>query len=564
MPSNKHVVLANSHREPAPGARLIGDVNPKEILEITVRVRSRSGEDQGALLAAMENQSPANRKYLTREDLAKRFGADPNDLEKVAAYARENGLTVTSTSVPRRTVMVKGTIANLVKAFPTELKQYDSAHGKYRGRSGPLKIPEQLAGIVESIFGFDNRRQARAHAIVRRGKFNPLRAGIQDPTFTPPQLAQLYDFPSDADGSGQCIGIIEFGGGYDTGDLQAYFTGLGVTAPQITAVSVDGVSNNPNSSNPDDNAADGEVMLDLEVAGALAPNAKIVVYFAPFTEQGWVDVLTTAVHDASNKPSVLSISWGWPESNDLWTQQAMDAVNQAVQEAGLAGVTVCCASGDDGSADELTDGLAHVDFPAASPFILSCGGTTLTASNDGSSIVSEIVWNKGPRSQGGGATGGGVSEITPVPSWQSNASVPASVNTGFQGRGVPDVAGDADADTGYKIRVHGQDGVAGGTSAVAPLYAALIACWNQKLGSPVGFVNPLLYASQAASSFNDVTQGTNDTTGNIGGYSAGVGWDACTGLGSPDGIRIFNSLQSQPVQTPAQAIGHAARTGSGD
>lgn len=448
--------------------------------------------------------------------------------------------------------MVKGTVANLTKAFPTELKQYDSDHGKYRGRTGPLRIPDQLSSIIEAIFGFDNRRQARAHAILRTGKIKPFRAGVQDPTFTPPQIASLYDFPAGADGTGQCIGIIEFGGGYDTNDLQTYFTNLGITpAPQITTVSVDGVANNPNSPNPDDNDADGEVMLDVEVAGSVAPKAKIVMYFAPFTEQGWVDVLTTAVQDATNKPSVLSISWGWPESNDLWTQQAMDAVNQTLQEAGLAGVTVCCASGDDGSADELTDGHAHVDFPAASPFILSCGGTTLTASNDKTSIVSEITWNKGPRSQGGGATGGGISEVTRVPSWQSNAGVPPSVNTGFQGRGVPDVAGDADLDTGYKIRVHGQDGAAGGTSAVAPLYAALVARWNQKLGSAVGFVNPLLYANPGATSFNDITQGTNDTTGNIGGYPAGAGWDACTGLGSPDGAKILNALQTPPVPAAA-------------
>jgi len=561
MPNKKLVVLAKSHRKPAPGARLIGDVDPKETLEITVRVRSRSSEDKAALLVDMQNQPPAKRQYLTREQLASRFGADPADLDKVAAYARENDLTVTSTSVPRRTVMLKGTVANLAKAFPTELKQYDSDHGKYRGRTGPLQIPDHLSGIIEAIFGFDNRRQARAHAVLRVGKIKPFRAGVQDPTFTPPQIASLYDFPN-ADGNGQCIGIIEFGGGYDTTDLRTYFTNLGTNPPQITTVSVDGVANNPNSPNPDDNDADGEVMLDVEVAGSVASKAKIVVYFAPFTEQGWVDVLTTAVQDSTNKPSVLSISWGWPESNDLWTQQAMDAVSQTLQEAGLAGVTVCCASGDDGSADELTDGHAHIDFPAASPFILSCGGTTLTASNDKTSIVREVTWNKGPRNQGGGATGGGVSEVTPVPSWQASAGVPASVNTGFRGRGVPDVAGNADADTGYKIRVHGQDGAAGGTSAVAPLYAALIALLNQELGSPVGFANPLLYANPAATSFNDITDGTNDTTGKIGGYPAGAGWDACTGLGSPDGAKMFNALQSQPAQFPAQPIAQAVRTGT--
>jgi kumamolisin len=562
MPSKKTVILTKSHRKAASGARVIGDVNPQETLEITIRVRSRSPEDRATLLANMQNQPLSKRQYLTREELASRFGADPADLDKVAAYARENGLTVTATSAARRTVMVKGTVANLLKAFPTELKQYDSDIGKYRGRTGPLQIPEELSGIVEAIFGFDNRRQARAHSILRVGKIKPFREGVQDPTFTPPQIARLYDFPSNADGAGQCIGILEFGGGYDTSDLKTYFTNLGITPPQIATVSVDGVANNPNSKNPDDNDADGEVMLDIEVAGSVAPKASIVVYFAPFTEQGWVDVLTTAVQDASNKLSVLSVSWGWPESNDLWTQQAMDAVTQSLQEAALAGVTVCCAAGDDGSADELTDGHAHVDFPAASPYILSCGGTTLTAANNKTSIASEVTWNKGPRSQGGGATGGGVSEITPVPTWQANAGVPPSVNTGFHGRGVPDVAADADADTGYKIRVHGQDGAAGGTSAVAPLYAALIALWNQELGTPVGFLNPLLYANPAASSFHDITQGTNDTTGKIGGYPAGVGWDACTGLGSPDGAKIFSALQPQPTQAPAQPVAQMARTGT--
>ena len=558
MPSKKYVVLAKSHRKPVPGARLVSDVDQQETIEITIRVRSRSAEDRNALLSSLQNQPPGKRHYLTREQLASRLGANPADLEKVAAYARENGLEVTGTSVPRRTVSVKGPLGKLVKAFPVELRQYESEQGSYRGRVGPVQIPEELSGTVEAIFGFDNRRQARPHAILRTGKIKPFRAGQADPTFTPQQIASLYDFPSDADGTGQCIGIIEFGGGYDTTDLETYFAQLGTAMPQITSVSVDGVSNNPNSPNPDDNDADGEVMLDVEVAGAVAPGAKLVVYFAPFTEQGWVDVLTTAVQDATNKPSVLSISWGWPESNDLWTQQAMDAVNQTLQEAGLAGVTVCCASGDDGSADELTDGHAHVDFPAASPYILSCGGTTLTASNDKTSIVSEVTWNNGPRSQGGGASGGGVSEITPLPPWQANVGVPPSVNTGFNGRGVPDVAGDADPDTGYEIRVHGQDGAAGGTSAVAPLFSALVARWNQKLGSPVGFANPLLYANPAAGSFNDITQGTNDTTGNIGGYSANAGWDACTGLGSPDGRRILNALQSPPA--PDQPVAPPTRT----
>ena len=543
MQAKKTVVLNKSHRKPSPGSRLIGEVNPQETIEITLRLRSRTLEDRATLLAEMQQQAPGERHYLSRAELASRFGADPADIEKVTAYARDNSLNVVSASIPRRSVVLRGTVANLTKAFPTELKRYDSDIGEHRGRRGALYIPANLSGVIEAIFGFDDRRQARAHSILRVGKAKTTRTGSPGTSFSPQQLAGIYDFPN-GDGAGQCIGIIEFGGGYDTEDLKTYFATQGLNLPAITPISVDGVGNNPNSPNPDDNDADGEVMLDIEVAASIAPKAKIVVYFAPFTEQGWVDVLTTAVQDSVNKPSVLSISWGWPESQDLWTQQAMDAVNQTLLEASLAGVTVCCASGDDGSEDEIADGHAHVDFPAASPYILSCGGTTLTVSSDRSSIANEVVWNNGPRSDGGGATGGGVSELTQIPAWQMNFGVPASVNSGFNGRGVPDVAADADPDTGYKIRVHGQDGVAGGTSAVAPLYAGLVARWNQKLGSPVGFVNPMIYTNAASTGFRDITEGTNDVTGKLGGYSAAEGWDACTGLGSPDGAKIFTAWQA--------------------
>jgi kumamolisin len=544
MQARKTVGLAKSHRKPAPGTRLIGDVDQQETIEITVRLRSRTLEDRAALLAEMQQQAPAERHYLSRAELASRFGADPADIEKVTAYARDNNLAIVSASIPRRSVMLRGTVANLTKAFPTELKRYDSDLGEYRGRMGALQIPQNLSGVIEAIFGFDNRRQARAHSILRMGKVRPTRAGAPDTSYWPREIAGIYDFPN-GDGAGQCIGIVEFGGGYDTADLQTYFANQGINSPAITSVSVDGVANNPNSPNPDDNDADGEVMLDIEVAGMIAPKAKIVVYFAPFTEQGWVDVLTTAVQDSINRPSVLSISWGWPESQDLWTQQAMDAVNQTLLEAALAGVSVCCASGDDGSEDEIPDGHAHVDFPAASPSVLSCGGTTLTVSSDKSSIAGEVVWNNGARSQGGGATGGGVSELTAIPAWQMNFGVPPSINSGFNGRGVPDVAADADPDTGYKIRVHGQDGVAGGTSAVAPLYAGLVARWNQQLGFAVGFVNPMLYTNAGSGSFHDITQGTNDVTGKLGAYFAAEGWDACTGLGSPDGAKILTALQPQ-------------------
>ncbi|MFZ0589040.1 MAG: S53 family peptidase, partial [Bryobacteraceae bacterium] len=237
-----------------------------------------------------------------------------------------------------------------------------------------------------------------------------------------------------------------------------------------------------------------------------------------------------AVHDTTRKPSILSISWGGPE--DSWTEQSRNAMNSALQDAAALGVTVTVAAGDDGSTDGESDGQQHVDFPAASPYALSCGGTTLRAS--GNAISSETVWNELASNEG--ATGGGVSRYFPLPTYQQNVNVPKQPQTGFAGRGVPDVAGNADPTTGYNVRVDGQNTVIGGTSAVAPLWAGLIALINQKLGTPAGYLNPLIYKI-GESAFNDITQGNN------GYFQAAVGWDACTGLGSPNGTALLSALE---------------------
>jgi kumamolisin len=310
----------------------------------------------------------------------------------------------------------------------------------------------------------------------------------------------------------------------------------------VTAVSVDNAQNTPAGSA---NSADGEVVLDIEVDGAVAPQAKIAVYFAPNTDQGFYDAISQAVHDTTNKPSVISISWGGPESS--WTQQSLTEFNTLLEDASTLGVTVCIAAGDSGSTDGVTDGLQHADFPASSPYALACGGTKLTGT--GSSISGEVVWNETANNEG--ATGGGVSAVFAKPDYQANANVPPSVNPGnFVGRGLPDVAGNADPETGYDIYVDGQATVVGGTSAVAPLVAGLIAGINQTLGKPVGFVNPTLYAqATTARACHDVTSGNN------GAYSAGPGWDACTGWGSPDGSAFATMLTGTPAaaKPPAKA-----------
>lgn len=530
------VALQGSERSARPGSRVVGSPNPDEEIRITLLLRPRKPIADLTSAKELSATLPHQRKYLSREQFAEMYGANPDDITKVEDFAHQHDLTVAEVSPARRSIVLSGTIAALSAAFGVYLANYEHPEGTFRGRTGPIYIPADLENIVQGVFGFDNRPQARPH--FRRLKTDAGQTGLarRRAGYTPLDVARLYNFPAAADGTGQCIGILEFGGGYRAHDLKTYFKQLGLAAPSVTAVSVDGVTNHPV---PGQDSPDTEVMLDIEVAGAVAPGAKIVVYFSNFTEQGWVDAITTAVNDSVHKPSVLSISWGFAEGQLIWSNQAVQAVNDAFQSAAAMGITVCCAAGDDGSRDQVDDGLAHCDFPASSAFVLACGGTTLKSS--ASKIASETVWNDGAN---GGATGGGISDDIDLPAWQAQAKVPPSVNPGaHKGRGVPDVAGNADPATGYSVLADGKTGIVGGTSAVAPLWAGLVARLNQSLGTPVGFLNPLLYSLAAnAKALNDITTGNNDITGDIGGYPAGQGWDACTGLGSPNGTALASAL----------------------
>ena len=524
MHSQRSKVLG-SDRTPVPGARAVGPVAADERLEVTVRLRPKTALQSLAATGALEDQPPKERRYLSREAYVETHGADPQDVAKVESFAQDQGLQVVEKGAARRSVVLSGTTAAFNAAFGVQLEQFDHPEGSYRGRTGPVTVPADLAGIVEGVFGLDNRPQAKPH-FQRQGANGVAAAHTVVRAFTPRELAKLYDFPTGLDGTGQCIALIELGGGFRPGDLQKYFAELGLPMPDVKAVSVDGGKNHPTTTD----SADGEVMLDIEVAAAVAPKARIVVYFAPNTSQGFLDAVTKALHDNVNKPSVISISWGNPESR--WTVQAMQEFDKAFQAAAALGVTICCASGDNGSGDGEGDSRAHVDFPSSSPFALACGGTKVVAS--GTAITAEVVWNEASDS----STGGGVSSFFPLPTYQSTAHVPNSANpNGGPGRGVPDVAGDADPVTGYRVRVDGQEFVIGGTSAVAPLWAGLIALINQKLQKPVGFLNPLLYGSLTGKGlFRDISAGNN------GAYAARKGWDACTGWGSPDGAKLLKAL----------------------
>jgi kumamolisin len=507
--------LAGSTREHR-GAHRVGTVDPDTTVEVTVYLRPRRGAPTRIAEDAAE---PA--PMLSRSELAEARGADPGEMAAVEQFASNHGLDIIERDAPGRRLRLRAGAAAMGRAFGVDLQRFQHLEGTYRGHTGPVLLPPELSDAVVAVLGLDDRRQAETR--LRHAKDN---SGV---SYTPVTVGTAYGVQPGARATGVCVALIELGGGFSAGDLATYFTSLGLAEPEVEAVAVDGASNAPSggSSGPD-----AEVMLDIEVVGAVANGTRIAVYFAPNTDQGFADAISAAVHDASRKPAVISISWGGPENT--YTAQAVKAFEDTFTDAALAGTTVFVAAGDSGSSDGATDGLAHVDYPASSPQVVGCGGTQFHL-EDGV-IVTEVVWDDLPS---GGATGGGVSASFPVPSWQESAGVPVSANPGqASGRGVPDVAGDADPASGYQIRVDGDDIVVGGTSAVAPLYAALAALAVAKAGEPLGFINRTLY-QLGDSGFRDITEGDN------GAYSAASGWDACTGLGSPKATPLIEALAAR-------------------
>ena len=540
-PDREVIALRGSHRQPVPGAHVVGRADPLERIDVSLLLRSRFSGRRLERVEAVGSRPLARRNHIGREEFESRHAAGPNDIAQVERFAQRHQLDLVAADPARRTVGLSGRVSDMERAFGVDLARWSVDGSEYRGRTGPIHIPAELGAVVQSVFGLDNRAQAIAR-YRQSGPASRKRSGSASPTLTPADLGVLYEFPHEFDGRGQTIALVELGGGYRMPDVTDYFRALGESVPTVLAVSVDGAHNAPDGQR---HGSDNLVMLDLAIAAVLAPAAKIVIYFAPNTARGFVDAVSTAVHDRLHRPTILSISWGAPEKT--WAHQAMRAVDEAFQEAALLGVTVLVASGDDGARGQLDDGLAHVDFPASSPHALACGGTRIKHSPNGS--VSEAAWG----TRRAGATGGGVSDIFRLPSWQANGRVPSSVNPGHRiGRGVPDVAAHADPATGYRVWAAGQRPLLGGTGAAASMWAALVARLNQRIGHPVGYLNPLLYRvshDTDGRAFRDVASGTN------GMYDAQPGWDATTGLGSPRAKGLIEALANAGV-----AHANAART----
>jgi kumamolisin len=499
-----------------------------EVLEVTILLR----RDPSFRLPPRE--ATVGRPVMDYKTYATRFGAASADASAVASFARRHHLRVLDTDLLKRTVLLKGTVRQFNKAFGVALTHLEQAGKRHWWHPGPVTIPLSLRRVIMGVFGLDSRPVAR-------------RPHTDWPDITPPpvgphtrpprEFARLYDFPANSLGAGQCIGVIEFGGGFTRHALSKYLAAMGLQTPKVVVKEVTPGKNRLQKM-PGQLGPDVEVCLDLEMIASLAPEATIVTYFGENNNRGWLHTLQAAVFDTVHRPSVISLSWGAAE--DTWNRQTIAALTDIFQSAAQLGITICCASGDRGVREDENHPFT-VPFPASSPWVLACGGTRLSVAANGRQT--ETVWNQWAEYEL--ASGGGVSRRFPKPEFQRGYRVPPRHGRPGAGRGLPDVAANASSVTGYLIETDGDLMSMGGTSAAAPLWAALVARLNQALGRRIGYLTPLLYTkgAQAFGAVRGITKGFNGASPREA-YRARPGWNACTGLGSPRGTRLLAWLET--------------------
>ena len=440
---------------------------------------------------------------------------------------------------------MRGSVAAVSKAFAVQLNDYQYARGTYRSHDDAVKLPASIADYVEAVVGLTNREVEARHWPTATAVQQSV--GVDPPntvTLTPARVASLYNFPP-GDGSNETIGLYEMEtgsgpAGYSKSDIAGTLKALGnLPMPHIIDVPVDGTKNSGKS--------DGETGLDITVAGAIAPQATLAVYFAGAQIQNMIHALQMMILPKAGEPtpSIISISYGWGPDDPgtpSFSPSEYAQFTSLFQDAATNKITVLVSSGDDGAFVQSTT-QAQTSYPASDIWVTACGGTTIGNLNGASS--DEWVWNDH------GATGGGISARFGVPAYQAGIKLPPRNSTGTAGRGVPDIAGNASPFSGYLQVINGQKPQPiGGTSAVAPLYAGLMARINSNLKAPAGYLNTTLY-SLPASAFRDITGAAgpaNNTFHGVTGYPAGPGWDACTGLGSLDGQALQTALAA--AKTP--------------
>ncbi|WP_431679712.1 protease pro-enzyme activation domain-containing protein [Kitasatospora sp. KL5] len=538
------VALPNTVTPAVARSQKQGDLPADRTLSVSVNLKLRNTADLDRFLKAVSTPgSPEYGRYLTPAQFTAAYGPTEADVAKVRAFLTGQGLTVTSVSANRQVVNVRGTADRVAKAFGTHESSYrDPQQGgrTFFANDAAATVPAELAGTVEGISGLDNHT-VRTSRAVKPNAAAPLAApnGL-----APAQYDGAYRLDKvGADGTGVTVALWEFDG-YSSADLRTYDTQYGLSGPAVSTVSVDGANYD---SSPGE--GQGEVELDSEIVRGVAPKATQLIYEAPNSDQGEIDMAAKIVSD--NRASVISISWGSCEPDT--TPSSMTAVNNSFKQAAAQGISIFSASGDDGSRDctRSTSGstVKAVDFPASSPYNTGVGGTNLKVS--GNAYSSESAWS---------TAGGGVSTQFAKPSWQTGTGVTGTMRT------VPDISSNADPASGFAIYTTGGWQVYGGTSAAAPLWSGYTALYNQKAKAAgqavLGEANPKLYSLANSSSYGSVLHDI--TTGKNQDFSTKTGYDQVTGWGTPIADSLTTALLGGGTTPPptggctaAQLLGNA-------
>lgn len=459
------VALPNTVTPAVAHSQKQGDVPSAQQISVAVSLKLRNTAELDHFLAAVS--TPGNQlygHYLTPAQFAARYAPTQADVDHVVAFLRAQGLT-TTVSANRQVVDARGTTAQIAKAFGThESAYYDASRAKqFFANDAAASLPLDVASVVQGVSGLNNStvrttRIARPQsAVANNATPNATPSGT-----TPAQYDGAYNLNKvGADGTGVKVALWEFDG-YKSSNLTTYDNQFGLSGPAVTTVAVDGQNYD---SAP--GQGQGEVELDSEIVRGVAPKATQLVYEAPNSDQGEIDMAAKIVAD--NQVSVISISWGSCEPDT--TASSMTAVDNSFKQAAAQGISIYSASGDDGSRDctRSTSGssVVSVDFPASDTYVTGVGGTNLQLS--GTSYSSESAWS---------TAGGGVSTVFGKPSWQTGTGVTGTMRT------VPDVSSNADPASGFAIYTQGTSApgwqVYGGTSAAAPLWSGYTALFNQK------------------------------------------------------------------------------------
>lgn len=524
--------------------------DPEQRVTVTVVVRSRQGEDALAeALDAVRRRLPHERPVLGHEEHARRFGSLQEDLGAVQAFAAEHGLEAVEVSPARHVVVLAGPLAAFARAFGVRFHLFDHPERPFRSHEGPVTIPRGLRGIVEDVIGLDDRPLARPRAAGGTAGTAGTTGTLETLVHTDPRtLARYYQFPEGLTGAGQCVAVLQFGGGYYASDMEEYFRLRGLPLPAMELVELGGQTSQPGSpemmrayaakiglipAEAGDSSvttdagtfwATVECTMDLQILGTLAPEARFVTYLSPGTPQGKYDAFSRAIYDSQRSPSVINCSWGSCENQT--PSSLLRSLDRLFQEAAVKGVTICASAGDAGDGASKC-GEPSVNCPADSPYVLACGGSGVAAD-----LSKETSWYE-DLSGFVMSGGGGYSAAYGMPDWQKEGIGGAG---GHSGRALPDVAAKADVMAGYDVVVTGLDLPMGGSSAAAPMWAGLTALINQKLGKPAGFFASHLYSKDLAGAVRDITESGG------GPCKTGPGWDVCTGLGSPVGTGLLAAL----------------------